>query len=136
MSAIKKIRFWTWTCHLSIIIETNLFCLAAKCMQLFFFMSSAADSTQRIILQIFCSKFLKIPLVSPNLQVILLVKILLFLQHQNLSRLKIFCQMFQYTKGQLISKGFFGFFKKTNEKFLPQYARAKINIFKFVFWEN
>ena len=88
MSAIKKIRFWTWTCHLSIIIETNLFCLAAKCMQLFFFfMSSAADSTQRIILQIFCSKFLKIPLVSPNLQVILLVKILLFLQHQNSSRL-------------------------------------------------
>ena len=37
---------------------------------------------------------------------------------------------------QLISKGLFGFFnspKKPNEKFLPQKARAKINIFKFVF---
>ena len=31
---------------------------------------------------------------------------------------------------------FFQFSQKTNEKFLPQLARAKINIFKFVFWEN
>ena len=83
----KKIRFWTWTCHLSIIIETNLFCLAAKCMQLFFFfMSSATYSTQRIILQIFCSKFLKIPLVSHNLQGILLVKILLFFQQPKFAK--------------------------------------------------
>ena len=31
---------------------------------------------------------------------------------------------------------FFRFSKKTNEKFLPQEARAKICVFKFVFWEN
>ena len=39
-------------------------------------------------------------------------------------------------KGQLISKGLFGFFnssKKTNEKFLLQQARAKIKNFKFIF---
>ena len=39
-------------------------------------------------------------------------------------------------KGQFISKGFFGFFQffqKTNEKFLPLLARAKIKVFKFVF---
>ena len=84
----KKIRFWTWTCHLSIIIETNLFCLAAKCMQLFFSSCRRRQIQHSVsFLQIFCSKFLKIPFVSPNLQVILLVKILLFLQHQNSSRL-------------------------------------------------
>ena len=42
-------------------------------------------------------------------------------------------------KGRLISKRLFGvfqFFQRPNEKFLPQLARAKIRIFKFVFWKN
>jgi len=42
-------------------------------------------------------------------------------------------------KGQLISKGHFGFFnppKKRNKFFLPQWAWSKIWVFKFVFWEN
>ena len=89
MSAIKKIRFWTWTCHLSIIIETNLFCLAAKCMQLFFLHVVGGRFNTAYHFANFLLKISKnsIALVSPNLQVILLVKILLFLQHQNSSRL-------------------------------------------------
>ena len=43
-------------------------------------------------------------------------------------------------KGRLISKGLFGFFdspKKRTKNFCPStQAMAKINIFKFVFWEN
>ena len=31
---------------------------------------------------------------------------------------------------------FFQFFQNTSEKFLPQEARAKIEIFKFIFWKN
>ena len=31
---------------------------------------------------------------------------------------------------------YFQFFQKTNEKCLPQWARAKIKIFKFVFWKK
>ena len=41
-------------------------------------------------------------------------------------------------KGQLISIGLFVCSNslEMNEKFLPQWAMAKINNFKFVFWEN